>query len=70
MTTIPPRLPADTARCAGTWRDECQSCLRKLSPPHERQVWIGPWVLEDERCPSRIPASVSIGKDARLGSTA
>ena len=65
-----PVLPADIARCAGTYRDECRSCLRWLSPPHERQVWIGPWVLEDERCPSRMPASVSIGKDARLGSTA
>lgn len=50
-----PVLSADTARCVGTWRDECQSCLRKLSPPHERQVWMGPWIIEDQRCPSRVP---------------
>lgn len=54
-----PILSADTARCMGTYRDECQTCLRKLSPPHERQVWMGPWIIDDQRCPSRLP----VGKD-------
>lgn len=52
-----PVLSADTARCMGTHREECQTCLRKLSPPHERQVWMGPWIIEDQRCPSRMPTT-------------
>lgn len=41
-------LPADVARCVGVgsddegWREGCDVCLRRLSPAHERQVWIGP----------------------------
>lgn len=62
-----PILSADTARCMGTYRDECQTCLRKLSPPHERQVWIGPWVIEGERCPSRLSNSRPPGSAADRG---
>jgi hypothetical protein len=52
-------LSADTARCAGTHRNECNQCMRRLSPSHERQVWMGPWVMEDEPCPYRIPTSMT-----------
>ncbi len=42
-------LPQDFARCEGTHREQCQSCLRnvRISPVHPealRQVWIGPWI--------------------------
>lgn len=61
-----PILSADTARCMGAYRDECQTCLRKLSPPHERQVWMGPWIIEDQRCPSRLssstPSAAGVGR--------
>lgn len=62
-----PILSADTARCMGTYRDECQTCLRKLSPPHERQVWMGPWIIEDQRCPSRLSSSTPSGSSAGRG---
>ena len=52
-------MPQDFARCAGSGRDECQTCKRnvKISPIHPsttRQVWIGRWEL-DTRCLSRVP---------------
>jgi hypothetical protein len=52
-------LAQDFARCASNRiKIECDSCLRNMhiSPvhPQARQVWIGPWVL-DEPCPSRVP---------------
>jgi DNA-binding transcriptional ArsR family regulator len=36
-------LPADVARCLGTDLPECKTCRRRTDPPHERQVWTGPW---------------------------
>lgn len=49
----------DFARCNSSHKDECKTCLRnvRISPVHPeslRQVWIGPWVM-DEPCPSRVP---------------
>lgn len=45
-------LPDDFARCIGVgyvrhdalidWRDGCERCLRRLSPPGERSTWIEP----------------------------
>ena len=41
-------LPSDIARCPGIgseedgWREGCDSCLRRLSPPGERSPWIEP----------------------------
>lgn len=40
-------LPADIARRPGVshdgeWREGCETCLRRTSSPHERQVWMAP----------------------------
>lgn len=59
-----PVLSADTARCAGSHRPECADCLRRLSPPHERQVWMGPWVIEDEPCPSKLKGTTTPSEPA------
>ncbi len=48
-------LPADVARCAGYGAEECRTCRRYTDPPHERQVWTGPWELEGVPCEMRIP---------------
>lgn len=48
-------LPADVARCAGYGAEECRICRRYTDPPHERQVWTGPWELEGVPCEMRIP---------------
>lgn len=48
-------LPADVARCIGYGADECNTCRRYTDPPHERQVWTGPWELEGVPCEMRIP---------------
>jgi hypothetical protein len=48
-------LPADVARCAGYGATECKTCRRYTDPPHERQVWTGPWELEGVPCEMRIP---------------
>jgi len=50
----------DFARCAGNpCRLECETCARNernsaVHPDAQRQVWLGVWVIEDERCPSRV----------------
>lgn len=49
------KLPADVARCEGRdeghpYYKECCECMRKLSPPQERQVWIRGWGGHGE-CP-------------------
>ena len=49
-------LPADIARCLGTDLPECKTCRRRTDPPHERQVWTGPWELEGVPCEMRIPS--------------
>ena len=48
-------LPADVARCLGYGANECNTCRRYTDPPHERQVWTGPWELEGVPCEMRIP---------------
>ena len=57
MTT----LPADVARCAGysadgDWREGCDDCLRRTSPPVDPQrVWMmAPPALVVFECESRI----------------
>jgi hypothetical protein len=52
-------LPADVARCIGTDLPECVTCRRRTDPPHERQVWTGPWELEGVPCEQRIPSDES-----------
>jgi hypothetical protein len=52
-------LPADVARCLGTDLPECTTCRRRTDPPHERQVWTGPWELEGVPCEMRIPSDES-----------
>ena len=48
----------DFARCAGNPCFEyCKACKRNIvnSPVHpksDRQWWMGPWIMEDEVCPS------------------
>ena len=50
--------PQDFTRCNGNPCFEyCEKCKRNLknSPVHPEamQVWfVGPWVIEDEKCPS------------------
>ena len=48
-------LPADVARCLGTDLPECATCRRRTDPPHERQVWTGPWEIPGVPCEMRIP---------------
>jgi hypothetical protein len=43
-------LPADVARCIGTDLPECTTCRRRTDPPHERQVWTGPWEIPGVPC--------------------
>lgn len=54
-------LPADKARCPGIGASEppprpvapqCQNCLRRTTPPHDRQAWMLP--DDDEICKSKI----------------
>jgi hypothetical protein len=54
--SFPMTLPADVARCIGTDLPECTTCRRRTDPPHERQVWTGPWELEGVPCEMRIPS--------------
>jgi hypothetical protein len=54
----------DFARCASSHREECRTCARNVNinpvPPEVmRHVWIGPWVIEDQRCPSRVAVEVT-----------
>lgn len=48
----------DFARCAGNpCFTYCKNCQRNvinspLHPKADHQWWMGPWVLEDERCPN------------------
>ena len=52
--------PSDFARCNGNPCFEyCKQCRRNLknSPVHPEathQWYMGPWVVEDERCPSFV----------------
>ncbi len=50
-------ISQDVAKCAGNpLHSECNTCLRKtlpMNPNAMRQVWVGPWVMDDEPCPSR-----------------
>ena len=55
-------LPADVARCLGTDLPECATCRRRTDPPHERQVWTGPWELAGVPCEMRIPADEEKGR--------
>ena len=48
-------LPADISRCIGTDLPECVTCRRRTDPPHERQVWTGPWEIPGVPCEMRIP---------------
>lgn len=52
-------LPADVARCIGTDLPECATCRRRTDPPHERQVWTGPWEIPGVPCEMRIPNETS-----------
>lgn len=48
----------DFARCAGNpCFTYCKDCKRNVintpvNPKADRQWWMGPWIIEDERCPS------------------
>jgi hypothetical protein len=50
-------INADEAKCASNpLHEECKDCLRNVLPVNPaslRQVWVGPWVIDDEPCPSR-----------------
>ena len=54
-------LPADVARCDGSqdegqWREGCEDCLRRTSPPADpERVWkMEPPVLVVFECEARI----------------
>ena len=56
------QLPDDVHRCAGVqhdgdWREGCQDCLRRTSPPGDpERVWMmAPPTLVVFECESRIP---------------
>jgi len=55
-----PYRSQDFARCAGNpCRLECETGARNerdrpVDAEATRQVWMGVWVIEDERCPSRV----------------
>ena len=50
----------DFARCAGNPCFEyCKACKRNVAnspvnPNSDRQWWMGPWIMEDEKCPSFV----------------
>ncbi len=50
--------PSDFARCSGNPTfSYCTKCMRNINnsplhPDSTHSVWVGPWVFEDERCPS------------------
>jgi len=50
-------ISQDTAKCHGNpLHKECEDCLRRVLPMNPdalRQVWVGPWIMDDEPCPSR-----------------
>lgn len=61
MTDLTNRLPADVARCAGDrsdgqWREGCEECLRRTSPPADpERFWtMTPPVLVVFECAARI----------------
>jgi hypothetical protein len=56
-------LPADVARCPGVgydegagieWRDGCDDCLRRASPPVDPERMMAPPVLVVFECEARI----------------
>ena len=53
-------LPNDIARCAGVgndeegWREGCEDCMRRTSPPAEMQWWIEPPPIIVFECEYRI----------------
>lgn len=56
-------MPADVARCVGRtethpYRQECEACMRKLSPPHEWQNYITPWEEAHGPCPDKLEMEV------------
>lgn len=58
------KLPAGLARCAGRtpthpYAKECAACLRKLAPPHERQVHMAPWENAHGPCPDKLAAAAA-----------
>lgn len=52
--------PQDFTRCAGNSAFVyCKACQRNVAnspvnPQADRQWYMGPWVMEDEKCPSFI----------------
>lgn len=50
-------ISQDDAKCAGNPEsDACTDCLRKtlpVNPDALRQVWVAPWLMRDDPCPSR-----------------
>jgi len=59
----------DFARCAGNpCFAYCKQCKRNVfnspvDPDAMRQWYMGPWVVEDEKCPSFIAVSNSRSKE-------
>ena len=59
----------DFARCAGNpCFDYCKACKRNVfnspvNPDAMRQWYMGPWIIEEERCPSFIAVSNSRSKE-------
>ena len=53
------KLSADIARCSGRtethpYRQECEACMRRLSPPQDRQVYMAPWEQAHGPCPDKL----------------
>ena len=52
--------PSDFARCGGNPCFEyCRACKRNeknspADPQSNHQWYMGPWIMEDERCPSFV----------------
>lgn len=50
--------PSDFARCASNpTLSYCAKCLRNINnsplhPDDSHSVWVGPWIFEDQKCPS------------------
>ena len=67
-------LPADVARCAGSWadgdlREGCDDCQRRTAnqAPGDRIVWMSPPLIVVFECEARIPPEQPNRRDERQG---
>lgn len=55
-------IPDDVARCRGVgdpddWREGCEDCARRLTPPGDRSPWLEPPPIIVFWCDFHIPVA-------------